>query len=81
MPHFAGGQPHAHYFVQQGLGLLQALKGCFFAQMAQETQNQRGADAQLGLGIDTGTVQTVDDGVRTQAVGGMGLRVKEDFGV
>jgi hypothetical protein len=44
-----------------------------------QIENQRRADAQLGLRIHTGAVQTGDDGAHGHFAGGVGLRVEKDF--
>ncbi|MEN9467545.1 MAG: hypothetical protein RL081_1546 [Pseudomonadota bacterium] len=49
--------------------------------MPQEAQNQRRRHAKLGRGVHAGTVQAVDHHLRTEAMAGMRLGVKEDFGV
>jgi len=64
-----------------GQGLLQGGKSIVFAQMPEETQNQTGTDAQSRLGIAAGTRQTQDHGLDGYPPAGVGLRVKEEFGV
>ncbi len=49
--------------------------------MAQKAQDQRRSHPKFLGCINTGAVQSVDNGCRTQAVVGVGLGVKEKFGV
>ena len=79
--HLARIQPDADDFVAVRHGLLQRFKRFFLAQVAKKTQNQRCADAQLGLGIDAGAVQAVDDCRHDHAARRVGLRVEKNLGV
>jgi len=77
----AAVEAHADDLAEEGLGLLQRLEGRLLAQVAQEAQDQRGADAQVCLRIDAGAVQPVDHRFHRHAAFGMGLRVEEQLGV
>ena len=79
MAALAGVQTHSDEFVSERKSLLEGFKSFVLGQMAQETQNQGRADAQLGLGVHTGAVQTGDDGAHRHFAIGMGLRVEKDF--
>ena len=50
-------------------------------EVAQEAQDQAGADAQLGLRALAGTVQAADHRADVDAARGVGLRVEEDLGM
>ena len=77
--HFAGIQTHANEFVFERQSLIEGLQGGFFAQVAQEAQDELRTHAQLRLRIRTRAVQAVDDGGHGHAALGVGLWVKEDF--
>ena len=78
---FTGVQTHTDELVSERESLLESVEGLVLGQMPQETQNQGRADAQLTLRIDTGAVQTSDDGAHGHFAIGVGLRVEKDFGM
>ena len=57
MADLAGIEANADELAQERLRLLQRLESLFLAQMPQEAQDQRGADAQLALRPLAGAVQ------------------------
>ena len=77
----AAVQAHANDFVQVRLRLFQRGKGVFLAEMAQETQNQRAGDTQLGTRFHAGAVQAAHHGFHGHAARSMRLRVEEKLGV
>ena len=81
MTAFTGVQTHTDEFISERESLLEGFKGFVLGQMAQETQNQRRADAQLGLRIHTGAVQTGDDGAHGHLASSVGLWVEKDLGM
>jgi hypothetical protein len=66
---------------RKGQRLLQRLEGVVLAQVAQEAQDQLGADAQFAAHRCAGAVQAADHGLHRHAARGVGLRVEEDLGV
>ena len=79
MAAFAGVQSNTNESIPERSGLLQSIKSLFFGQMPQKTQNQGRADAQLGLSVHTGALQTGDDGAHGHFTLGVGLRIEKDF--
>ena len=77
----AGIQADADEFIPKGQRLLQGFQGRLFAQVAQETQDQLRAHTQLGLRVHTSAVQAVNHHLHGHAALGVGLRIKEHFGV
>ena len=78
---FAGIQPDADNLVAIGQRLLQRFKRLFFAQMAQETHDQQGADTEFGLRIDAGAVQSVDNRFHADPARRVRLRIEKKLGM
>jgi hypothetical protein len=81
MADFARIESHADELVAERQRLLQRLERLFFAQMAQEAEDERGAHAELRLCIDARAVQAVDHRLHRHAARGVRLRVEEHLGV
>jgi hypothetical protein len=63
-----------------GKRLLQRGEGVVLAEVAQEAQDQVGAHAQLGVGVEAGAVQAADHDLHRHAARGVGLGVEEELG-
>ncbi len=62
-------------------GLVEGLLGFFFAEVAQEAEDQSAADAQLLATILEGTVDAIEHDLERNATVGVGLWVEEGLGV
>lgn len=78
---FAAIESNADKMLTIGQRLLQRIERVGLAQMTQETQDQRAADAQLLARGIAGARQAADHRSYRNAARGMGLRVKKQLGV
>ena len=81
MAALARRQPDADDLVALRQHLLQRFESRVLIQVTQEAHDQRGADAKIGLGRDTGAMQPVDHHRGVDAMGGMRLCIKKYLGV
>src|SRR5204862_1391363 len=79
MADFAGVQAHANELVAKRKRCLESLEGRVLREMPQKTKDERGADAQLGLGVVASAMQAADDGAHGHVALGVGLRIEKDF--
>ena len=79
VPQLARVQSHPDEMLAPGQGLLQRGKRVGFAQMPQEAQDERGADAQSGLGIAAGARQPQDHRLHGHATAGVRLWVEKQL--
>ena len=77
---FARIQAHPDEAVAPGQGGVECGLGLGFAQVAQKTQDEFGAQVQLALRALAGAVQSLDDRAHGHAARRVGLWVEEDFG-
>lgn len=79
--HFRTVQAHGDECIAKRQRLVEGLLRLFFAQVAQETEDQAAGDAQLLLAIFECAGDAVEHHFERHATVGVGLRVEEGFGV
>ena len=81
MPDFAGIQTDTNELAEVRTRLFQRDEGIGFTEMAQKTQDQFSADAELGFGTITRTLEAIDDGGECNTAFGVRLRIEEQLGM